>query len=91
MNKENRKHTTKAGISIREGEVPNVAINDCSFVGVQMLVARGLVNLTELFHSQDVNIECMMQIGKPMKVADAESDPTYKIPDGDPVINARKK
>jgi len=52
-------------------ETPSTHISQCSFIGVQWdkssletinLVAKGLVNLTELFKTQNVEIEALLKI-----------------------------
>lgn len=66
---------TKSNIKVDKIEIddtrPHNTITGCNFVGVQWdkstletinLVAKGLVNLTELFKSQNVEIETLLKI-----------------------------
>ena len=50
----------------------NTIVKECTFIGVQwdaaaletvQMVAQGLLNLTELFKSQNVKIESLLKVG----------------------------
>jgi hypothetical protein len=50
-----------------------VNVENCNFTGVKwdenaieavVIVAQGLLNLTELFSAQAINIECLLRVGK---------------------------
>jgi hypothetical protein len=51
----------------------NTTVKNCTFVGAKWdsqalesinIVAKGLLNLTELFESQNIKIDCMLKLGK---------------------------